>query len=55
MNLKKFQQAANISAELATRWFQAISGAMKEFEQRAHHLILQRTPVTGLGTACCIL
>jgi putative chitinase len=32
MNLKKFQQAANISAELATRWFQAISGAMKEFE-----------------------
>ncbi|MBT0718129.1 glycoside hydrolase family 19 protein [Rosenbergiella epipactidis] len=31
MNLQQFQKAANISAGLATRWFQPITDAMAEF------------------------
>lgn len=31
MNQSKFQKAAGLSAELAARWFQPISDAMKEF------------------------
>lgn len=31
MNQSQFQKAAGLSAELAARWFQPISDAMKEF------------------------
>ena len=31
MNQSQFQKAAGLSAELAARWFQPVSDAMKEF------------------------
>ncbi|RDT08892.1 glycoside hydrolase family 19 protein, partial [Enterobacter roggenkampii] len=31
MNQSQFQKAAGLSAELAARWFQPVSNAMKEF------------------------
>ncbi|MEN4396018.1 glycoside hydrolase family 19 protein, partial [Enterobacter cloacae subsp. cloacae] len=31
MNQSQFQKAAGVSAELAARWFQPVSNAMKEF------------------------